>query len=151
MRHLVLGLTIATTLAGCATVERVTPNWLRAKEPAPIAKPQLPEVQTKEAALEPETPLEEAEPAPSAKPSGPRDLGEVVVALGDPTQSGLWVKTSLVSEKTPGRITTQAGETLTVDLLPLGDGDGGAQISLQALQAMSLPLAGLTTVKLSTL
>lgn len=76
------------------------------------------------------------------------ELGTVTVALGSPTEPGLWVKSALVTEDTPGTVRTGSGETIAVTLRPLG-GEGGPQISLSALQALSLPLAGLHPVTLS--
>lgn len=76
------------------------------------------------------------------------ELGTVTVALGAPTEPGLWVKSALVTEDTPGTVRTGSGESIAVTLRPLG-GAGGPQISLSALQALSLPLAGLHPVTLS--
>ncbi|MEM9795438.1 MAG: D-galactarate dehydratase [Pseudomonadota bacterium] len=72
-------------------------------------------------------------------------LGETVVALGDPGDPGLWVKTDLIGRDTPGSVRTGSGDAIAVTLRPLGS-DGGAQISLSALQALGLPLTGLHLV-----
>ena len=75
-------------------------------------------------------------------------LGPDTVSLGDPTDPGLWVKTSKVAADTPGTVTTGGGAAVAVTLRPLA-GTGGAQISLSALQALGLPLAGLHAVVLA--
>lgn len=95
------------------------------------------------------TPPEAA--APISAPTGPTTLGEVTVALGDPTDAGLWVKSKLVTANTPGRVVTQTGRTLALTLRPLPSGsDGSAQISLAALQELGLPLVGLAPLTLIT-
>lgn len=91
---------------------------------------------------------EKAEARNEAENSAGRALGEVTVSLGNPADTGLWVKTALVSEEVPGTVTTASGESVAVALRPL-DGSGGAQISLSALQALGLSLAGLHTVTLA--
>ncbi|WP_371154601.1 hypothetical protein [Jannaschia sp. 2305UL9-9] len=77
-------------------------------------------------------------------------LGEVTVALGDPTDAGLWVKSALVSSDQAGTVRTGSGDAIAVTLRPLGAGAGGPQISLSALQALGLPLTGLHPVTLAT-
>ena len=84
----------------------------------------------------------------AAAPSG-GELGTVTVALGSPAETGLWVKSALVSEDTPGTVRTSDGDAIAVTLKPLG-GAGGPQISLSALQALGLPLVGLFPVTLAT-
>ena len=76
------------------------------------------------------------------------ELGSVTVSLGDPSDSGLWVKSALVTSDTPGTVRTAGGEAVAVTLRPLG-GAGGPQISLSALQALGLPLTGLHSVTLA--
>ncbi|WP_308917924.1 hypothetical protein [Jannaschia sp. LMIT008] len=76
------------------------------------------------------------------------DLGTETVALGDPAEPGLWVKTDLVSAEVAGKATAAGGTGIALTLRPLG-GAGGAQISLSALQALGLPLAGLHPVTLA--
>jgi hypothetical protein len=83
----------------------------------------------------------------AAAPAG-GELGSVTVALGSPAEAGLWVKSALVSEDTPGTVRTSDGDAIAVTLRPLG-GAGGPQISLSALQALGLPLVGLFPVTLA--
>ncbi|WP_298431094.1 D-galactarate dehydratase [uncultured Jannaschia sp.] len=84
----------------------------------------------------------------AAAPAG-GELGTVTVALGDPADPGLWVKSDLVSADTPGTVRTGDGDAIAVTLRPLGS-DGGAQISLPALRALGLPLTGLHPVTLAS-
>ena len=109
----------------------------RAVASAPEALDTVPEAQ-KEAARE----------AAEAAPAG-GELGQVTVALGDPADAGLWVKSSLVDTERQGTVRTGGGEAIAVTLRPLGSSDGGAQISLSAMQALGLPLVGLHPVTLS--
>ncbi|GIT92522.1 hypothetical protein JANAI62_29800 [Jannaschia pagri] len=88
-----------------------------------------------------------ARAAAEATTGGP--LGEVTVALGDPVDPGLWVKSALVDSEQPGTVRTGDGDAIAVTLRPIGSGDGGAQISLSALQALGLPLTGLHPVTLT--
>ena len=90
---------------------------------------------------------EAARAVAAAAPAG-GELGEVTVALGDPADPGLWVKSALVMEDGPGTVRTASGAAIAVTLRPLGS-DGGAQISLAALRALGLPLAGLSPVILA--
>ena len=138
-------------LTGCGQFDplsalRPDPAPVAAEAPAEVPAPEI-EAPTEE---DPEVAPEPAPtPEPIAKPSGPRTLGDVVVALGDPTDQGLWVKTALVSSDTPGRIVTASGATLALTLRPLEAGaSGGAQISLPALRELGLPITGLTSVTL---
>lgn len=110
-------------------------------------------VTTTAAALDTVSEAEKAEAtqiaaAATAAVSGAGPLGETVVSLGDPADGGLWVKTTLVSSDTPGTVTASSGEAVAVTLRPL-PGEGGAQISLSALQALGLPLVGLHPVTLA--
>lgn len=79
----------------------------------------------------------------SAGASGGTELGEVVVALGSPTEQGFWLRSSLVAVPAKGRVVTDEGASIAVDLLP---GTGGALLSLPAFRALGLPLTGLPTV-----
>lgn len=130
-------------LSGCGALERVTPDFLRQDPPPATDEPPATQPEVESNTL--------ATPSPAPRPPG-GELGVVIVSLGDPSQPGMWVKTALVDTPTPGRLITQDGATLTVDLLPLGAGaDGGAQISLEALRALGLPLTGLAPITLSVL
>lgn len=78
-------------------------------------------------------------PAPAAE----RDLGRVAVTLGNPAEPGFWLRGSIVTAAGPGRVVTEGGASLAVDLIP---GSGAAQLSLPAFRALNLPLTGLPVV-----
>ncbi|PZX17652.1 hypothetical protein LX81_01377 [Palleronia aestuarii] len=74
-------------------------------------------------------------------------LGETVASLGDPTESGLWMKTPLVDTQRPGRIEYPAtGESAVVELRPLEATGGGSQVSLAAMRLLGAPLTDLPTL-----
>ncbi|MBL4917157.1 hypothetical protein [Szabonella alba] len=81
--------------------------------------------------------------APVATPELERTLGQVSVSLGNATEPGFWLRSSLVNERAQGRVVTSLGESLQVDLLP---GEGAAQLSLSAFRSLNLPLTGLPQV-----
>jgi hypothetical protein len=90
------------------------------------------------------TTAEEKAAALSAPAQGDeRQLGRVVVALGPPTDQGIWLSTALVKEVTRGRIITADGKSLAIELRP---GSGAALLSLAAYQALGLPLTSLPEV-----
>ncbi|MCK0167137.1 hypothetical protein MWU52_06210 [Jannaschia sp. S6380] len=145
-------------LAACAQLPFGNRSAETAPEPAPVAPAPassaspaavLQGPSTSAAALDTvsEAEKDEARAAAAAAPAG-GELGQVTVALGDPTDGGLWVKSDLVSAEAPGTVRTGDGEAIAVTLRPLGS-DGGPQISLSALQALGLPLAGLHPVTLA--
>ena len=90
----------------------------------------------------------EREAAITPKPvSEARALGETVVSLGNAAETGFWLKTSLVSNESTGRVTdTASGKSLNVTLLPLEEQGSGSQISLSAMRALGLPLTSLSPV-----
>lgn len=72
-----------------------------------------------------------------------------VAGLGDIAAPGLWVATALVSAPTPGRVTYLAtGASVAVQLRPLA-GEGGAQLSLAAFQALGAPITELIEVQIT--
>ena len=153
MRLLLLVLPIALT--ACSQLPGPGPRNAEASRtggeavPQPRAAPTLRGPATSAAALDTVSDREKAEAraAAQAAPAG-GELGQATVALGDPTDGGLWVKSDLVQAETPGTVRTGAGDAIAVTLRPLGS-EGGPQISLSALQALGLPLAGLHPVELA--
>lgn len=149
-------------LASCAAVpDSLRPGGAGAQAPTPVVRPApapAPRpatvaapprgVTTTAAALDTVSEADKAAARAAAETSAGGDLGAETVSLGDPGDPGLWVKTDLVSAETPGVVTAADGSKVTVTLRPLG-GSGGAQISLSALQALGLPLAGLHPVTVS--
>lgn len=79
------------------------------------------------------------------EPAGERRLGETIASLGAPTDPGIWVKTGLVSELTPGRVEVAAtGKSANIELRPSGGEAGaGSQISLAAMRLLDIPLTDL--------
>jgi hypothetical protein len=77
----------------------------------------------------------------AAANKGPK-LGNTIASLGDPTEGGLWIETSLVSAPTTGKIEYPiTRKTVEVELRPAGSGGGRA--SLAAFRALDAPLTGL--------
>lgn len=95
------------------------------------------------------TTAEQRAQAQSATPDATETrLGETVASLGDPTQTGFWIKTPLTRTAGPGRIENPAtGKSAKVDLIPLdGPESGGSQVSLAALRLLDAPLTDLPTL-----
>lgn len=83
-----------------------------------------------------------------AAPAGGGVLGETLAGLGPPSEGGLWLRTGLVGSVQPGRVQSESGATLSVELRPSGREPGaGSQISLEAMQALDLPLTRLATLR----
>ena len=92
--------------------------------------------------------LDEAvvEDRPEAR-SGP--LGATIVSLGTATEPGMWLKTPLVAKTRPGKV-SWSGKSVAVSLIPIeGESGAGSRISLQAMQALGMPLTELTEVQVS--
>lgn len=84
----------------------------------------------------------------AAAPATDGFLGETLAGLGAPGERGMWLSTGLVSSARPGRILAASGQVLAVELRPSGTAPGaGSQISLQAMQALGLPLSGLAPLR----
>ena len=140
----VLFTVLLATLAGCAMPNlRGTPD--APTEPAPIVT----ENPGDEVLRPLVRPLAGAAPTPAPPAPAPDGfLGETLAGLGAPTEWGLWLATGLVATPTPGRIETASGGALEVELRPTGAApSAGSQISLQAMQALGLPLSQLATLR----
>ncbi len=81
-------------------------------------------------------------------PASAQILGSVTVGLGSPAVQGFWLSSNLVSAPQKGTVTTAAGKSLAVDLLP---STTGAQLSFSAYRALGLALTDLPVVQVSTL
>ena len=82
--------------------------------------------------------------------SSETDLGTTLATLGSPTEPGIWLKTPLVAELSPGRITYE-GQTINVELRPSGGEPGsGSQISLAAMRLLNAPLTGILELQVTT-
>ena len=85
--------------------------------------------------------------ADTAQNSASTLLGVTVAALGNPAQTGFWLKTALVDVKTKGRISSAAtGTTVNLTLIPL-EAASGSQLSLSAMRILDVPLTALVEVR----
>jgi hypothetical protein len=155
MRQLAHLSVLALALSGCALFQKEDP----AAGPSSITGPSEPAPATEFApavstttlgaraasaeALDKTTAEEKAAALAAPAEGGEKELGKVVVALGPPAEQGIWLSTSLVTEKAQGRIATAAGKTLALELRP---GTGGALLSLAGFQALGLSLTELPEV-----
>jgi len=93
---------------------------------------------TSVAALDTTSAAEKQAAAAKGAAGGGAKLGRTTASLGDATEGGLWLRTSLVTAPTKGRIVDPAtGKGAAVDLLPLPSG-GGSRISLAAMTVLGL-------------
>ena len=149
MRHKYLSIIAFGVMAGCSAVQTSAP-------PAPAAA-------TQPAAVTPEisgtgrpTPANQLDVATDSKRAAAADtvpksagtlLGVTVAALGNPAQTGFWLKTALVDVETQGSIRTAAtGAAVNLTLLPL-EAASGSQLSLSAMRMLDVPLTALVEVK----
>lgn len=79
---------------------------------------------------------------------GEMRLGTTVASLGDPTATGFWIRTPLVTAPGKGRLEDpKTGASVQVDLLPLvGDRNAGSQISLAALRLLGFAPSDLAQI-----
>ncbi len=89
------------------------------------------------------TTAEQRAAATSITPAAEERLGEVVASLGNPAEAGLWLETSLVEASRAGRVVAPSGVEALIELRP---GDGGARLSLAAMQLLGVPLTSLPTI-----
>lgn len=142
---------LAALLGGCSSLPFLARPEAVAPVAAPVAEapviavaPAPPAGAKTAAALDTTSAADKAAAlAPPEKPAGAQALGSTAVALGNVTEPGFWLRSSLVSAPGKGRVVTASGGTLSVDLLP---GSGAAQLSLSAFRALNLPLTGLPEV-----
>lgn len=149
-----LPLVLALVLSGCAVLpfgkgrEAPPPSAAEAAAPDPAGitrpAPRPPAGARTAAALDTTTAAQKAAAlAPPPAPAGERELGRVQVALGNVTEPGFWLRSSLVTAPGQGRVLVAGGQSLAVDLLP---GEGAPQLSLAAFRALGLGLTDLPTV-----
>lgn len=145
MQKLVICLFLLSPLAGCALLDRSPAAApATAAAPAPIAS--LTPLARSAAALDSTTEAERSAALATA-PAGGQSLGRVTVTLGSPGEQGFWLRSALVTAPAKGRVVTDQGATLNVDLMP---GTSGAQLSLAAFRALDLPLTSLPSVSVFT-
>jgi len=101
------------------------------------------------AAFDTVTPQERA--AAMRPAAGGRALGETVASLGPPGETGLWLRTGLVTAPTPGRVThAPSGASVRVELRPSGGpATAGSQLSLSAYLALGLNLTDLPRLQVA--
>lgn len=142
MHRALILISVALGLSGCALVKKPVAAVPEAAAVAPVARPVM-GAAASPAALDQTTAAERAA-AVTAKPAtGARALGTAVVALGSPAEQGFWVKSALVAAPGKGRVVTESGASVAVDLLP---GTGAASLSLAAFRALGLGLTDLPEV-----
>lgn len=137
----ILTLSLVLVLASCAVVDRIRGRPAEGAAAPAADFPGAVAAQSADA-LDGTTDAEKSA-ALSAGGAGGASLGTVTVSLGSPAEQGFWLRSSLVTEPAKGRVVTDQGASIAVDLLP---GGGAAQLSLPAFRALGLPLTGLPLV-----
>jgi hypothetical protein len=97
-----------------------------------------------------DTPILPQETPASTVPAPQADgfVGETLAGLGAPGEAGNWLVTGLVERTRPGRVVTESGQSVSLELRPSGAQPGaGSQISLAAMQTLGLNLAQLATLR----
>lgn len=87
----------------------------------------------------------ERKAALAAPKTGGALLGKSVVALGPPSDPGLWVQSPHIKAKAQGRITAPNGKALALELRPAS---GAALLSFSAYQALGIGLTELPEVSI---
>ncbi|MER5170392.1 hypothetical protein [Thioclava kandeliae] len=137
-----LGLSACSHLGGPSAVQPgPAPSTGLTKSPIPQGAAQTAQ------ALDTATADERA--AAMAQSSGGTKLGTTVASLGDPTQGGFWLKTSLVKAETKGRVVLSNGKSAQVTLMPAPAGE--SQLSLSALRMLDVSLTDLPTLTVYSL
>jgi hypothetical protein len=134
-------LALILVLPGCALFDQAAPPPEASAEPLTAIAPIVPEGAQTAAALDQSTPEQVA--AATAPATGARELGRTVVALGSPAEQGFWLRTALVTVPGKGRVVTEGGQSVNVDLQP---GSGGSLLSLAAFRQLGLGLTDLPEV-----
>lgn len=148
MFRLVFLSTSLALISGCAVIDRLKlrDRDIPAAPESVVAPPQNPVVLgegTSAATLDTTTAAEKEEALAASAPAAERTLGTVAVSLGSPAEQGFWLRAALVTTPGKGRVVTQSGQSIAVDLIP---GESGAQLSLAAFRALGLSLTDLPEV-----
>lgn len=146
-------LALILALSGCSVLDRdgAPPQSVAVGEPDPMSglttgpvAQRLPGMAGGQSAAALDTSTDaERSAALAVGPVAGAELGRVFVTLGNPTEQGFWLQTTLVSAPAKGRVQADGGASVGVELRP---GAGGAQLSLAAFRALGLPLTGLPEV-----
>ncbi|WP_417588608.1 D-galactarate dehydratase [Pararhodobacter oceanensis] len=91
---------------------------------------------------------DDALPTQAPEPASDGFLGETLAGLGAPGEAGVWLSTGLVTEPRQGRVESESGSSLRLELRPSGGlPSAGSQISLSAMQSLGLSLGSLATLR----
>ncbi len=147
---------IAVLLGGCAQVSGLTDRFSRggtaSEEAAAGAGPLVAPMEIEAGEAEADGSGAEGTEAGGAGDSQTPvavsgQSGQTIAALGDPARPGAWMETPLVSKERAGQVHYK-GKGVNVTLIPAGGpATGGSRLSLEAMQALGLPLTDLTEVK----
>lgn len=140
-------------LLGCSAVKLPLPPAPQDTAASEAATPKLSGTGTPTAAsvLDVASQSERAAAATPAARSSDQLLGVTIAALGNPAETGFWLKTSLVGEKTQGQIVNPAtGAQVTLTLIPL-EAASGSQLSLSAMRMLGVALTSLVEIKVYNL
>jgi hypothetical protein len=142
-------LTTVGLISGCSVLDRLKPKPKPVEPAVQIVAPLEPTVTLPDlgagqsaASLDGTSEAEKAA-AVQAPVAGAREIGKTSVALGSPAEQGFWLKSPLVSAPGKGKVVTEGGASVAVDLLP---GTGGSLLSLAAFRALGLGLTDLPEV-----
>ncbi len=143
MKHLWFPLFLAPLVAACAplpTTDEQAPEVTATTSTAP------PPPATARTVEEFDTTTAQDRAEAAAPSQAGRSLGVDIASLGDPTDPGFWIESTLVTEPGRGRVVL-AGTTTSVevDLIP---GEGGSRLSLPALRVLGVALTDLPTVEI---
>lgn len=129
-------LSLIVVLAGCDAI-RSTSDRVFGRNETPVA------------------PAPAVAPEPVVETSAPASAGWVgakttIAGLGDPTTPGRWLQTPLVDREINGRVVvSRTGALAYVTLVPApGPEGGGSRLSLEAMQALLLPLDELVELEI---
>ena len=141
--RILIPMIVAISLPGCSIINRVAnpaPPPVAAPIPAAIAPMGVGQAAED---LDKTTAADKAAAVALSAGAGARELGRVVVGLGSPAEQGFWLKSPLIAGAAPGRVVTEGGKSVAVDLIP---GTGAALLSLAAYRALGLALTDLPEV-----
>ncbi|MFC7703307.1 hypothetical protein ACFQXB_03755 [Plastorhodobacter daqingensis] len=141
-------LALALGLAACADTAHSPPQTAQPAAAPASASPAPRPGATARSAADFDTASAEERAAARAPATGGQELGRNTVSLGNPAETGFWLRTPLVSTETPGRVVAANGQAVNVTLIPASD--TGGRLSLSAYQALGLPLTALPTVQVFT-
>ena len=118
----------------------------------PVSEAVVPVAPVEDAAS-PTRPPVKPEPPTSVAAEDPPGPSKTLVTLGDVTEPGIWIKTSLVSDPGQGTAVNPAtGQSVRVSLIPIiGPPTAGSRASLQAMQALGLNLTDIAEIEVSPL